>query len=71
MSRCAVQQGQLLAQFDVPVGEIEEMLPAIVVLAGETDVDERSPFRAPWLADKLKARFVGKPVALPRVAGDA
>jgi hypothetical protein len=60
-----------LTQLNVPVGEIEEMLPTIVVMAREADVHEGSPFGAPWLADQLKARFVGKPIALPRVAGDA
>src|SRR5207249_532405 len=35
----------ILAEFDVPVGEVEEVLPAIVRDGADGDVDERTPLR--------------------------
>jgi hypothetical protein len=61
----------LLTELDVPVSEVEEMLPAIVMMAGEADVDERSPSGPLRLADKLKAGFVRKSVTLPCITRDA
>jgi len=61
----------LLTQLDVPVGEIEEMLPAIVLMTREADVYERPPFGALRLADKLKTGLMRKSVALPCITGDA
>jgi hypothetical protein len=61
----------LLAQLNVPVGQIEEMPPAIVLMTREADVYERPPFGALRLADKLKAGLVRKSVALLRITGDA
>ena len=71
MSRAAALRDSLLAQLDVPVGEIEEMLPAIVLMTREADVYERPPFGALRLADKLKTGFMRQPVALPRITGNA
>jgi hypothetical protein len=42
----------LIAEFDVPVGEIDEVLPALVMRAGEREIDERPPLRPLWFAQK-------------------
>ena len=71
MSRAAALRDSLLAQLDVPIGEIEEMPPAIVLMTREANVNEWPPFGALWLADKLKTGLLGKPVALLRITRDA
>ncbi len=43
--RNALGPGDSVAQLDVPVGEIDKMPPALVRLAAEGNVDERSPLR--------------------------
>ena len=61
----------LLSQFDVPVGEIDEVAPTVVGAPGKGDVDERAPL---WTFRFLQERhpgLVGKPVSLARIARDA
>ena len=47
------------------------MLPALVRLGRKRNIYERTPFRALRFAGKLHSRFVGKPVSLPGIAGNA
>ncbi len=61
----------LVAQFDVPVSQIDKMLPEIVLGSGESDVDERPPLWPLRFADQAHVRFARKPVAFSRIAGDA
>lgn len=58
-------------QLDIPVREVEEVFPTVVVVGGDGDVDEGSPFRAFGLANELHADLMWEAVALFRVAGDA
>ena len=60
----------VFAQLDVPVGEIEEVLPAIV-LQPEADLDKRPPLGPLWLSNKPHARLQGSTVGLVRVTLDA
>ena len=53
-----------IAQLDVPVGEIDEVPPALVKLAVKGDVHEGAPFRPHGLADQTHARLVRQAVAL-------
>jgi hypothetical protein len=46
-----------LAQFDVPVSEVEEMFPTVVVTDAEVYLDKRSPFGPFWLANQVHAGF--------------
>jgi hypothetical protein len=59
------------AQFDVPIREVEEVFPAIVVGDAEIDLDEWTPLRPFRLADQAQAGFVRRAVGLVRVALDA
>ena len=61
----------LIAQFNVPVREIDEVLPEIMLRRGKSDVDEGTPFWPLRLADQAHVRFTRQPVAFARVAGNA
>ena len=61
----------LIAQLDVPVSEIDEVLPEVVLRRGKGNLDKRPPFWPLWFADQAHVRFARKPVALARIAGDA
>ena len=61
----------VFAQLDVPIGEVDEAPPAIVLVEGKVDLNERvplGPFRFP---DEAHPRFLGRAVGLERVALDA
>src|SRR6266550_7865016 len=64
-------QQRLVAQFDIPVREINEVLPEIVLGRSKGDLDKRPPLRPLGFADQAHVRFTRKPVALARIAGDA
>jgi len=67
----AAGERTLVAQLDVPVGEIDEMPPALMLLAAERNVDERSPLWTLRFANERHLRLVGEPITFPRITGDA
>ena len=67
----AARERTLIAQLDVPVGEIDEMPPALMLLAVERNVDKRSPFRTLRFANERHVRLVREPIAFARIARDA
>src|SRR5881392_1835979 len=64
-------QQRLVAQFDVPVREINEVFPEIVLGRSKSDLDKRPPLRSLRFADQAHVCFTWKLVALARVAWDA
>ena len=60
----------LIAQFDVPVREIDEVLPKVVLRCCKSNVDERPPFWPLRFADQTHVRFAREPVAFTGVAAD-
>jgi len=60
----------LIAQFDVPVREVDEVLPEIVLWGRECDMHERPPLRSLGFANQAHVRFARKPVTFARIAGD-
>jgi hypothetical protein len=63
--------GDFFAEFDVPVGEVEEVFPAVVVRTAEIDLHEWAPLRTLRLADQMHPGFEWGAVRLARVALDA
>ena len=64
-------QRRLIAQFDVPVREINEVFPEIVLGRSKCNLDKGPPLRSLRFADQGHVRFTRKPVALARIAGNA
>lgn len=62
---------QFLAQLNVPVGEVEEMLPALVSTRGDRDVDKGSPLGSLRFANQSHAGLCRGAVGFPRVAWNA
>jgi len=60
-----------LAQLDVPIGEVNEVLPAIVAVQAEVDLHKRPPLWPLGLANEMQIGFLGGVVGLLRVALDA
>src|SRR2546430_13273430 len=65
------QLPQIVAQLDVPISQVEEMLPTIVVMQAEVDLHERTPFRTLRFADQPHAGFLWSAISLLRVARNA
>lgn len=65
------RSADFLADFDIPVSQIEEVLPTIVIVQMDVDLDEWSPFRAFRFSDEVQASFKGSAIGFPRVAKDA
>src|SRR4029077_8115181 len=61
----------LIAQFDIPVREIDKVLPEVVLRSGKGDLDKRPPLWPLGFADQAHVRFARKPVAFACVATDA
>ena len=62
----------LFVQLDVPVGCVDEALPASVVSgAGVGVCQETEPMRAFWFADEVHSSFGEEVVALALVTGSA
>ena len=57
-------------ELDIPVRQIEEMFPAIVVLQTKVDLHEGTPFRPLGLADKVEAGLIWGAVGFECVAID-
>ena len=64
-------EGSGLAQFDVPVGQVDEVPPAFLRLGVEGDMQEWLPAGALRFAAQAHACLLGQTVGLPRVALDA
>ena len=60
----------LIAQFDVPVRQIDEVLPEVVLRGRKCDMHERPPLRSLGFANQAHVRFARKPVAFARIATD-
>src|SRR5512140_504412 len=54
----------VLAQLNVPVSKVDKMLPTVVVMEGEIDLDERTPFRTLRFADEMHAGLLRGAVRL-------
>jgi hypothetical protein len=61
----------VFAQFDVPVGEVDEMFPAIVFLEAEVDLHEWAPLRPLRLANQVDTGFLRCAIGFARIALDA
>ncbi len=61
----------VLTQFDVPVGEVNEMLPTVMMVHGKVDLYERTPFGPFGLSDEVQGGLLGGAVCLLRIAFDA
>src|SRR5471030_208168 len=61
----------LIRQLDVPIREIDEMLPRIVAGLAELEMEHGPPLRALRLMEQPQAGLVGRAVALAAVAGHA
>jgi hypothetical protein len=62
---------RLVAQFDVPVREINEVFPEIVLGRSKGDLDKRPPLWSLRFADQAHVCLTREPVALARIARDA
>src|SRR5664280_1532563 len=60
-----------LVEFDVPIGEIEEILPHLPVARPEHERDDRPPFGPHRLADQPHPGLMRQAIGLPRIALDA
>ena len=61
----------VISQFHVPIRQVQEMSPAIVVVKSQVDLDKRSPLRPFGFADQPHARFLRRAVGFLRVASNA
>ena len=58
----------LFPNLDVPVREVDEVLPTIVTVKAEVNLDEGTPFRTFWLADQMQTSFLRSSIRFPRIA---
>ncbi len=61
----------ILAQLDVPIREVDEMLPAVMTVQGKINLHKRAPFGALGLAHQVHVGLVRGPIGLVRIAFDA
>ncbi len=59
------------AQLDIPVSQVNEVFPAIVLVQAETDLHEGTPLRPLRFSDKMQPRFLRRAIGLERIAIDA
>ena len=59
---------ELVAQFDVPVCQIDEVLPEIVLGRSERNLNKRPPLRSFGFANQTHVRFTRKAIAFARIA---
>src|ERR1041384_1032318 len=59
----------VFAEFHVPVGQVEEMLPTVVVMEAEINLHEGPPLRPFRFADQAQARLLRRAIGLRRVTG--
>src|SRR5207247_5000278 len=65
------RQRTLIAQLDIPVREIDEVLPKIMLGRNKGNLHEWPPLWSLRFADQAHVRFTREPVAFARIAGDA
>ena len=58
----------LVAKLDVPISQIDEVLPEIVLRRSKRDLHKRPPLRPLRSTDQAHVRFARKPVAFARIA---
>lgn len=61
----------LIAQFDVPISEIYEVFPEVVLGSRKSNLDKRPPLWPFWFADQAHVRFAREAITLARITGDA
>src|SRR5438093_12686715 len=66
-----LELAMLIAQLDVPVGEIDKVPPAFMLRRRKCDMHERAPLRPLRLANQTHVGFLRQPVAFARVTLDA
>ena len=62
---------ELVAQFDVPVCQIDEVLPEIVLGRSKRDLNKWPPLRPLRFADQAHVRLARKPIAFACIARNA
>ena len=67
--RCLLMD--LFPNLDVPVREVDEVLPAIVTVQAEVNLNEGTPFRTFRLADQMQASFLRSSIRFLGIARDA
>src|SRR5262245_38727301 len=67
---CAAASADLATQFNVPVREINEMLPGVLRGQADLHMHEGPPPWPSWPADESQARLVRSAIGLARVASD-
>src|SRR6266508_3832354 len=60
-----------IAQLDVPVSEIDEVFPQVVLRSGKRNLHKWPPLRPLRFADQAHVRFTREPVAFARITWDA
>jgi hypothetical protein len=65
------QQETLIPQFDIPIGNIKEVLPTLMRLGGEGDVYKGAPFRAFRFSSETHIRLVRETIPFTRIARNA
>ena len=61
----------IFSQLDVPVSEIDEVLPAIVLMHAEVDLNKWTPLRPLRFANEMHPRLLRSSIRLERIALDA
>src|SRR5258706_9217242 len=57
-------------QFDVPVSQVNEVFPAVVLVQAETNLHEGTPLRPFGFADEVQARFLRRAISLECITID-
>jgi len=65
------RESDTVSDLDVPIGDIEKVLPTIVVIQAQIDLNEWAPLRPFRLSDEMHPGFLGRSISLLRVARDA
>ena len=60
----------IAAEFDVPIGEVEEMLPIVVNRASKGDLHKGSPFGALWFPNEPEPRLGGGAIGFTGITGN-
>src|SRR5580765_5043359 len=71
MTAICRHRSNIFSQLNVPVSEIDEMLPAIVLVQAEVDLNKWTPLRPLRFANEMHSRLLRRAIGLERVALDA
>ena len=58
-------------QFDVPISQVDEMFPAIVLVQAEIDLHEGPPLGSLGFPNQVQPRFLRRAIGLKRITIDA